>query len=159
MILTEWFDGGGNCVVTAEARFRRQDHEPTAVLFQPKWCGSLLPEKGKLEVDRRKMKNRNSLCNRRPYELGKILLTEEFDEGLMVLRRLLKWEMVDMTYVSVYKTTAGARRYDGKPLVNAPLFEDLPAEVGGRVPKARALRRLFELIPRRTKKLSCVAHF
>ncbi|CAM9149828.1 unnamed protein product [Ectocarpus sp. 4 AP-2014] len=58
-----------------------------------------------------------------------ILLTEEFDEGLMVLRRLLRWEMVDMTYVSVFKTTAGARRYDGKPLVNSPRFEDLPVQV------------------------------
>lgn len=67
----------------------------------------------------------------------------------MVLRRLLRWEMVDMTYVSVYKTTAGAIRYDGKPLVDAPRFEDLPVQVCGRVRKARVLRRLLELIPRR----------
>lgn len=59
----------------------------------------------------------------------KILLTEEFDEGLMVMRRLLGWEMVDMTYVSMYKTVDGAHRFDGKLLVSAPHFEDLPEHV------------------------------
>lgn len=60
---------------------------------------------------------------------SKVLLTEEFDEGLMVLRRLLKWDMVDMTYLSMYKTAKGSRRYDGKELVDAPHFDDLPEHV------------------------------
>lgn len=47
----------------------------------------------------------------------------------MVLRRLMGWSMVDMTYVSVLKTSDGAARYDGKKLVKAPKFEDLPKEV------------------------------
>lgn len=59
----------------------------------------------------------------------KIILTEEFDEGLMVLRRLLGWEMMDMTYVSMYKTVNGAHRFDGKPLVSSPRFDDLPEQV------------------------------
>lgn len=59
----------------------------------------------------------------------KVMLTERFDEGLMVLRRLLGWSMVDMTYVSMYKTATGSKRYDGKSLVQAPRFEDLPIEV------------------------------
>lgn len=99
-------------------------------------------ERSKFEVDGRKLKTATPFVTGVPINLGKVLLTEEFDEGLMVLRRLLRWEMVDMTYVSVYKTTAGARRYDGKPLVDAPRFEDLPVQVGGRVRKARALRRV-----------------
>lgn len=44
----------------------------------------------------------------------------------MVLKRLLKWDMVDMTCLSMYKTAQGSRRYDGKELVNAPPFDDLP---------------------------------
>eukprot|EP00903_Cladosiphon_okamuranus_P011858 g11139.t1 len=58
-----------------------------------------------------------------------IILTEQFDEGLMVLRRLLGWEMVDMTYVSMYKTVDGAHRFDGKELVKSPPFDDLPEHV------------------------------
>ncbi len=60
---------------------------------------------------------------------SKVLLTEQFDEGLMVLRRLLKWDMVDMTYLSMYKTVKGSKRYDGKELIDAPLFNDLPEHV------------------------------
>lgn len=59
----------------------------------------------------------------------KIILTEQFDEGLMVLRRLMGWEMIDMSYCAMLKTKEGASRYDGKPLVNVPHFEDLPLEV------------------------------
>lgn len=58
-----------------------------------------------------------------------MILTEEFDEGLMVLRRLLGWDMIDMTYCSMYKTKKGATRYDGKPLVDVPRFEDLSKPV------------------------------
>lgn len=58
-----------------------------------------------------------------------VILTEQFDEGLMVLRRLLGWQMIDMTYCSMYETKKGATRYDGKPLVNVPHFEDLPYAV------------------------------
>lgn len=61
----------------------------------------------------------------------KAVLTERFDEGLMVLRRLLGWEMVDMTYLSMYKTVTGSSRYDGKPLIESPHFDDLPEHVRG----------------------------
>lgn len=59
----------------------------------------------------------------------KVVLTEKFDEGLMVMRRLMGWEMMDMTYTSMYKTVNGAHRFDGKPLVESPHFEDLPEHV------------------------------
>eukprot|EP00904_Undaria_pinnatifida_P012458 jgi/Undpi1/8342/HiC_scaffold_25.g10811.m1 len=57
-----------------------------------------------------------------------VILTEEFDEGLMVLRRLLGWSMIDMTYSSMYKTAKGAKRFDGKQLVDVPHFDDLPQQ-------------------------------
>ncbi|CAM9713781.1 unnamed protein product [Laminaria digitata] len=57
-----------------------------------------------------------------------IILTEEFDEGMMVLRRLLGWSMIDMTYSSMYKTEKGSVRYDGKKLVDVPHFDDLPQQ-------------------------------
>ncbi|CAM9324747.1 unnamed protein product [Pylaiella littoralis] len=58
-----------------------------------------------------------------------VILTEDFDEGLMVMRRLFGWSMIDMTYVTVLKTISGRKRYDGKKLVESPRFEDLPQHV------------------------------
>lgn len=55
-----------------------------------------------------------------------MLLTEEFDEGLMMMRRLLGWEMIDMTYSRMMETKAGARRWDGKELKNVPDWDELP---------------------------------
>eukprot|EP00904_Undaria_pinnatifida_P012461 jgi/Undpi1/8345/HiC_scaffold_25.g10813.m1 len=46
-----------------------------------------------------------------------IVLTEQFDEGLLVLRRLLGWDMIDMTYAKMKVSTAGYTRWDGKQLV------------------------------------------
>eukprot|EP00904_Undaria_pinnatifida_P006312 jgi/Undpi1/2810/HiC_scaffold_14.g06187.m1 len=57
-----------------------------------------------------------------------IILTEAFDEGLMVLRRLMGWEMIDMTYARMMETKAGSRRWDGKDLKNVPHFDDLSQE-------------------------------
>lgn len=71
----------------------------------------------------------------------KVIVTEEFDEGLMVLRRLLDWQMIDMTYSVMYKTEDGSTRYDGKPLVNKPRFEDLPRNVSAdHAPTRRQMR-------------------
>ena len=60
---------------------------------------------------------------------AQIILTEEFDEGMMVMRRLLGWEMIDMTYSSMYETKKGEKRFDGMTLVDVPHFDDLPQEV------------------------------
>lgn len=57
------------------------------------------------------------------------MLTERFDQGLLLLRHMLQWSLVDLTYVSINKTKQGARRWDGKPLVDKPRFGDLPKEV------------------------------
>lgn len=68
-------------------------------------------------------------CLALSFQLWKILLTERLDEGLMVLRRLMRWDLIDVTYVSLYKTTAGSRRYDGKVLADVPHFDDLRPQV------------------------------
>lgn len=58
------------------------------------------------------------------------MLTERLDEGLMLLRHLLNWRMIDITYMTLNKTVKGRRRWDGKPFIDRPEFEDLPKEVG-----------------------------
>lgn len=63
------------------------------------------------------VKNKHSYCQ--------ILLTEQFDEGLMVMRRMLGWGMIDMTYARMMETKSGTRRWDGKELKDVPHFEDL----------------------------------
>ena len=69
------------------------------------------------------------MCRGTLHVCNQVILTEEFDEGLMVLRRLLGWSMIDMTYSSMYKTAKGAKRFDGKQLVDVPHFDDLPQQV------------------------------
>ncbi|CAN0435284.1 unnamed protein product, partial [Ectocarpus sp. 12 AP-2014] len=100
-IWTEWLDGCVNCVVSAEARFRRQNCARTTSQ-QPCYTDRNGVEhcyrrRSRFEVDGRKLKTATPFVTGVPINLGKVLLTEEFDEGLMVLRRLLRWEMVDMT--------------------------------------------------------------
>ena len=46
----------------------------------------------------------------------------------MVLRRLLGWNMIDMTYMTLNETKAGLLRWDGKPFVNRPSFDDVPEQ-------------------------------
>ncbi len=55
-----------------------------------------------------------------------VILTEDFDRGLMVLRRLMRWEMIDVTYTKMMETKKGAIRWDNEPLVDVPTFESLP---------------------------------
>lgn len=44
----------------------------------------------------------------------------------MVLRRLMRWEMIDLTYTKMMETKKGAMRWDNEPLVDVPTFESLP---------------------------------
>lgn len=60
---------------------------------------------------------------------AKIFLTERYEEGLMVLRRILGWDMIDMTYLPMKVTEAGEKRWDGKRLANKPSFDELPKKV------------------------------
>ena len=67
-----------------------------------------------------------------PYP-SQVILTEAFDEGLMVLRRLMGWEMIDMTYSRMMETKAGSRRWDGKEMKNVPHFHELDPSVSDSV--------------------------
>lgn len=58
-----------------------------------------------------------------------MILTEHFDEGLVVLRRHFRWDMIDVTYEYLLRTKTGSKRYDGKKLLEAPDFDDLPKKV------------------------------
>lgn len=49
----------------------------------------------------------------------------------MVLRRLMGWEMIDMTYERMMETKAGGKRWDGKELKDVPHWQDLPEWVSG----------------------------
>lgn len=76
-------------------------------------------------------------------EFELILLTERFDEGLMVLRNLLGWHLVDMTYVSV-NLTAGRRGRKGVLKDRSP-FEKLPKDVQGKIDELTVLdRKLYD---------------
>lgn len=56
----------------------------------------------------------------------KVLLTERLEEGLMVLRRMFQWHMIDMVYFTLNETKTGERRWDSKPVINRPSFDSLP---------------------------------
>lgn len=67
-----------------------------------------------------------------------MILTEEFDEGLMVLRHLLGWDMIDLTYSVMMETKKGAVRWDDKGLVDVPTFDSLPQWVSTTVYRSNA---------------------
>ena len=56
-------------------------------------------------------------------------MTERLDEGLLVLRHLMGWHLIDVTYMTLNETKEGQRRWDGKPFVDRPDFDDLSKEV------------------------------
>lgn len=59
----------------------------------------------------------------------KTMLTEAVDEGLVLLGRILGWDMIDLTYASMLRTREGVRRWDDKPLTRVPKVEELDEEV------------------------------
>ncbi|CAM9135005.1 unnamed protein product [Laminaria digitata] len=61
----------------------------------------------------------------------------------MVLRRLLGWSMVDMTYMTLNRMKAGERRWDGKPFVDPPSFHDLPEKVQDKIDALTELDQLL----------------
>ncbi|CAB1103767.1 ST [Ectocarpus sp. CCAP 1310/34] len=74
-----------------------------------------------------------------------VILTEEFDAGLMTLRRLMGWDMIDMTYSVMMETKKGVVRWDNKPLVDVPRFVSLPQWVQDTIDATTALdRKLYE---------------
>ncbi|CAM9372174.1 unnamed protein product [Ascophyllum nodosum] len=54
------------------------------------------------------------------------MLTEDVDESLVLLGKILGWDPIDLTYASLLKTGAnGSVRWDGKAVQKAPKPEDL----------------------------------
>lgn len=43
----------------------------------------------------------------------------------MMLRRLMGWDMIDVTYSVMMETKKGAKRWDDKVLVDVPAFDSL----------------------------------
>ena len=60
------------------------------------------------------------------YLCFQVIITERFDEGLLLLRQMLRWELIDLTYVVVNETKDSNKANNGKSFVNPPDFDDLP---------------------------------
>eukprot|EP00752_Nemacystus_decipiens_P008220 g7350.t1 len=74
-----------------------------------------------------------------------ILLTERFDEGLMVMRNLLKWHLVDVTYVPVNKTFGRLGRTATGAIKGRSHFENLPEDVQRTIDELTVLdKRLYD---------------
>lgn len=61
--------------------------------------------------------------------LHQMMLTEEVDEGLVLLGKILGWDPIDLTYTSLLETREGALRWDDKPLKKAPKPSELDRDV------------------------------
>lgn len=61
------------------------------------------------------------------------MLTERFDEGILLLRRLMGWHMIDVAYVPVNESKRSKSSWvarDGTEVRGRrPHFDDLPREV------------------------------
>lgn len=53
------------------------------------------------------------------------MITEKFDEGLVLLRRLMHWHFIDITYSTLNLTAAPRGQKKGR----RPRFEELPDKV------------------------------
>lgn len=57
------------------------------------------------------------------------MLTEEVDEGLVLLGRIMGWDPIDLTYASLLDAADGLVRWDDKPVMKAPKPKDLDPAV------------------------------
>ena len=64
-----------------------------------------------------------------------VLITEKFDESLMIMRHILGWHMIDMTYVYLNQT-AGLRK-KGEVLHDRSPFDNLSSLVSPCKPMPR----------------------
>ena len=65
------------------------------------------------------------------------MLTEEMDEGLVLLGRILGWDPIDLTYASLLETGDGMIRWDAKPVKRAPKPKDLDSHVSAAAASTR----------------------
>ncbi|CAN0281962.1 unnamed protein product [Ascophyllum nodosum] len=72
-----------------------------------------------------------------------VIMTDRLDEGLLVLRHLMGWHLIDVTYMTLNETKEGQRRWDGKPFVDRPDFDDLSKEVQDKIDELTKLDRML----------------
>ncbi|CAN0546323.1 unnamed protein product, partial [Ectocarpus sp. 12 AP-2014] len=76
-------------------------------------------------------------------EFELVLVTERFDESLMVMRSLLGWDLIDMTYVSVNRSSGRKGKF-GVSKERVP-FDELPKDVQEKIDELTTLdRRLYD---------------
>ncbi|CAM9307103.1 unnamed protein product [Ectocarpus sp. 4 AP-2014] len=76
-------------------------------------------------------------------EFKLVLVTERFDESLMVMRSLLGWDLIDMTYVSVNRSSGRKGKF-GVSKERVP-FNELPIDVQENIDELTTLdRRLYD---------------
>ncbi|CAM9218683.1 unnamed protein product [Phaeothamnion confervicola] len=72
-----------------------------------------------------------------------VMDVEAFDEGLVMLARLMRWELVDVLYYKPSLINDGTlTRWDGRPITQEPLLEDLAPTVR-REPGRKAMDRCW----------------
>lgn len=57
------------------------------------------------------------------------MFTENVDEGLVLLGKILGCDHIDLTYASLLETGDGFMRWDDKPVIKAPKPKELSEEV------------------------------
>lgn len=57
------------------------------------------------------------------------MLTDNIDEGLVLLGKLMDWDPIDLTYASLLEARNGGTRWDDKPVTKAPRPKDLHSAV------------------------------
>lgn len=60
------------------------------------------------------------------------MLTEALDEGLLVLRHLMRWHMIDVAYVKMRESGRPKTEWtaaNGTTVATRPDYHDLPVEV------------------------------
>lgn len=62
------------------------------------------------------------------------MLTEEVDEGLVLLGKVMDWDPIDLTYASLLEARDGATRWDDKLVTKAPRPKDLHSAVSSSWP-------------------------
>jgi len=56
-------------------------------------------------------------------KMGPVLITEYFDEGLLLMKRKFNWDLQDILYIKLFDSCATQRNHDGKFVKCGPLVE------------------------------------
>eukprot|EP00752_Nemacystus_decipiens_P001803 g1742.t1 len=82
------------------------------------------------------------------------MLTENVDEGLVLLGKVMGWDLIDLTYASLLEARDGATRWDDKPVTKAPRPKDLHRTARVELGRATNLdKALYEAAKREYEKV------